>query len=104
MRLVNGKIPKWQECPFRKHCGIAKKRACKHKGVEHPCEFSCASARAFDMVMVRVKVGAIGGMTGFPRPSFEGRIGVVSRTKDNCVWVRLDDAEIIVTKDSVERF
>jgi len=102
--LVNGLILKGDECPFKEHCGIAQMGSCHHKGVDHPCDFSCASARGFNMILVRVREGAIGGKTHLPRPSFEGRVGVVSRAEGDCVWVRLDDTEIIVTRDSVEEF
>lgn len=43
--LVNGNIPKGQECPFKEECAL--KANCMHMGKEHPCDFSCAAARAY---------------------------------------------------------
>lgn len=50
LQLVNGKIPPKTECPFATKCAIKTEGNCKHKGVEHPAPFSCATARGFDLV------------------------------------------------------
>lgn len=102
--LTHGKILKGDECPFRNKCRIAKECLCNHKGIFHSRDFSCSTARFFDMTLVQVKKGAIGGKTRFPRPSFEGRVGFISRVEEDCVWIRVDDQELIVTKDSVKKF
>lgn len=44
--LVAGNIPANQECPFKDKCSLAS--SCKHKGKDHPCDYSCAMARLFD--------------------------------------------------------
>lgn len=46
--LVAGKIPANTECPFLAECGMSER--CHHLGKEHPVAFSCATARAYDMV------------------------------------------------------
>ena len=48
-KLVNGCIPQGQDCPFKTECGYS---SCKHMGKTHPCDFSCAAARAYDMINV----------------------------------------------------
>lgn len=50
-KLVQGLIPAKTECPFKNECLLVK--TCSHSGAEHPCTFSCASARAHDMFHVR---------------------------------------------------
>jgi hypothetical protein len=45
-----GRIPAKTPCPYRDKCEIAKNEACYHKGTDHPCHFSCATARAFDLL------------------------------------------------------
>jgi len=45
--LVDGNIPIGKECPFRKQCTVV--ATCKHLGKFHKVEFSCATARAYDM-------------------------------------------------------
>jgi hypothetical protein len=47
--LVLGNIPKGTECPFRAKCGFAQDDTCNHRGKDHPCDYSCAAARAFDI-------------------------------------------------------
>ena len=47
-KLVDGKIPAGQACPFKDSCPCHGK-SCYHKGVDHPTPFSCAYARAFYM-------------------------------------------------------
>ena len=49
-KLVAGRIPKGQDCPFRSRCEIASAGCCKHQGMFHPFPFSCASARGFDLL------------------------------------------------------
>ena len=48
--LVNGKIPPKVICPFRVKCSTASKGDCKHAGYNHSIEFSCAFARAHDLL------------------------------------------------------
>jgi hypothetical protein len=47
-KLVNGCIPAHTICPFKDSCGLA--MSCHHMGLEHTVEFSCASARAGDLI------------------------------------------------------
>jgi hypothetical protein len=47
--LVDGKIPAKTECPFAGICKIKSNGNCKHLGEKHECEFSCASARGFNL-------------------------------------------------------
>ena len=51
-KLINGKIPAFTECPFRNKCEIAQhgQNRCSHLGLWHSVAFSCASARAFDLI------------------------------------------------------
>lgn len=49
-QLTNGKIPQGQDCPFTSECSFKAFGACGHKGVTHPCDYSCATARGFDML------------------------------------------------------
>jgi hypothetical protein len=99
--LINGKIPKGMECPFIHHCDISKQGSCNHNGEDHSCDFSCAVARSFELMLVQVKEGAIGGKTFLPRPSFVGRMGFVSE-RDGVVWIKCleGDEEICVTRAS----
>ena len=53
--LQNGKIPAQTMCPLRERCEIVVGGSCHHKGVEHQVQFSCADARAFDMVSKRAQ-------------------------------------------------
>jgi hypothetical protein len=46
-KLVEGMIPANTECPFTDKCPMHK-MSCRHLGTDHPCNYSCASARAFD--------------------------------------------------------
>ena len=46
-KLVDGLIPKHTECPFKEECGMP---SCIHEGVNHNVDFSCALARAWDIV------------------------------------------------------
>jgi len=45
----DGKIPAHTVCPFREKCGLVD--GCHHKGETHAVDFSCAAARAFDMIV-----------------------------------------------------
>jgi hypothetical protein len=47
--LTNGMIPKGTSCPFIGRCDLADD-GCLHRGKNHGCEFSCAVARAFEMM------------------------------------------------------
>lgn len=49
--LVDGAIPKHSVCPFRVICDIAKKGLCKHRSYEHNMEYSCANARALQIIV-----------------------------------------------------
>lgn len=50
-KLIYGKIPAHTECPFKNRCyTTAEEGFCKHKGIEHNVDFSCAIARAFDLI------------------------------------------------------
>lgn len=46
----DGRIPARTECPFKAQCPFAQVGHCHHLGTNHQGEFSCASARAYDMV------------------------------------------------------
>lgn len=49
-KLTNeGRIPKGINCPFKRNC-LGSMEKCKHTGKNHPCEFSCAIARSFNMM------------------------------------------------------
>lgn len=48
-KLVNGKIPAFEICPFKDECPMAE-TSCHHKGTEHNVPFSCGAARAFDLI------------------------------------------------------
>jgi hypothetical protein len=48
--LVNGKIPANKECPFKEECITFQTQKCYHQGVNHPVEFSCGTARAFELL------------------------------------------------------
>ena len=47
-RLTVGYILKGEPCPSRNLCEISKSGECGHKGINHPCDFSCAAVREFD--------------------------------------------------------
>lgn len=49
-KLKLGLIPQGSDCPFKDRCVQKAQGVCKHKGEAHPCAFSCALARLFDMV------------------------------------------------------
>jgi hypothetical protein len=49
-KLLDGRIPAYQECPFRKDCRIAQDNECHHMGKFSANEFSCGLARAFDLI------------------------------------------------------
>ena len=44
----DGLIPAHTMCPFKKNCELADN--CSHEGEKHDKDFSCAAARAFDMI------------------------------------------------------
>ena len=46
-KLTDGLIPKHTACPFREECNMP---GCRQLGIEHKVDFSCALARAFDMI------------------------------------------------------
>jgi hypothetical protein len=43
-----GRIPKNTECPYKMECDPEGK-FCRHLGLEHECDYSCAFARAYDI-------------------------------------------------------
>jgi hypothetical protein len=47
-KLVEGNIPAKTPCPFKTECSLLPH--CDHQGEQHTVAFSCASARAFDLV------------------------------------------------------
>ena len=49
-KLINGRIPEGTECPFKEQCEFAQNKKCYHRGKDHKCDFSCATARAFDII------------------------------------------------------
>ena len=49
--LKDGCIPARTICPFRVICSTAKKGLCHHQSQEHPKDFSCASARGYEIVV-----------------------------------------------------
>lgn len=49
-KLVQGKIPIGQECPFKGECTEALNGDCGHRGIEHTVPYSCGYARLFDMI------------------------------------------------------
>ena len=53
--LVLGNIPKGTDCPFTSKCGFWQDQTCGHKGKDHPVDYSCASARMFDIGERRFK-------------------------------------------------
>lgn len=48
-KLVNGRIPAGTDCPFRARCNIAERGECRHGGKNHKVDFSCGTARLFDI-------------------------------------------------------
>lgn len=76
----NGRIPSYTECPFRGQCEIGESVGpgagqCHHYGKDHCFEFSCASARAFDLLFKDagkkcVKCGATLVCTGLDQLCF----------------------------------
>ena len=54
-KLIKGKIPKGSECPWKNKCKIAIGGSCHHQGKNHPCDFSCATARGFQMMEGKYK-------------------------------------------------
>jgi hypothetical protein len=49
-KLVHGNIPARTDCPFTSSCPMSENKTCAHRGVEHQVEFSCAVARAYDLI------------------------------------------------------
>lgn len=48
--LVTGLVPAGAVCPFTDKCGVRSDGNCKHKGAQHEVAFSCALARAYDLL------------------------------------------------------
>lgn len=49
-KLVDGLIPKGQECPFLKDCGF-RKETCPSAQKPRARDFSCGAARAWDLAI-----------------------------------------------------
>jgi hypothetical protein len=49
-KLANGKIPAHTVCPYRSQCPFVENNTCPHSGEQHTIAFSCAAARAYDMI------------------------------------------------------
>jgi hypothetical protein len=49
--LKDGKIPAHTICPFRVICSTAKKGMCNHKSQDAEQDFSCASARGYQLIV-----------------------------------------------------
>ena len=49
-QLVDGRVPPHTVCPFRARCNIAESGQCGHLGIEHPVPYSCAAARALELI------------------------------------------------------
>lgn len=49
-KLTFGKIPANTNCPFVGRCAHAERGVCNHKGEQHDVDFSCAVARAHDLI------------------------------------------------------
>lgn len=49
-KLVDGRIPARTVCPFRDRCSIVASGSCHHLGIDCESQFSCAAARAFDLM------------------------------------------------------
>jgi hypothetical protein len=45
-KLIEGFIPAKTKCPFRSECQLV--AVCKHMGVHHTIQYSCAYARVLD--------------------------------------------------------
>jgi hypothetical protein len=45
-----GRIPEHTDCPFKSKCSFAASGKCHHEGINHGVEFSCATARGFDLI------------------------------------------------------
>ena len=52
-KLKDGLILAYTDCPYREECGEYGKQHCKQNGVEHKVDFSCAFARAHDLINER---------------------------------------------------
>ena len=50
-KLKDGKIPAHTECPFLHQCPEPKAGWCAHNGINHSVEFSCGTARMWDMAI-----------------------------------------------------
>ena len=100
--LVNGNIPRGMKCPFKNVCCIAMGEYVSCSQGEN--EFSCAAARAYNTILVRVKMNPIGGKTGKVRQSFVNKLGLVVKRDAGHVWVAClgGDEKICVTEDSIK--
>lgn len=49
-KLVDGKIPAGQECPYKDICPSVIDTTCGHKGTEHKLPYSCGYARLFKIM------------------------------------------------------
>lgn len=48
-KLVQGRIPIGQECPFKSQCPYVPAGDCGHQGIKHTVAYSCGTARLFDL-------------------------------------------------------
>ena len=46
-KLIDGDIRRGSECSYKKICPIAESNSCRHKGISHPCDYSCAMVKYF---------------------------------------------------------
>jgi len=51
-KLIDGKIPAFTECPYKSKCNP---EICNHQGSDHQVAFSCAFARAYELLEKRQK-------------------------------------------------
>ena len=48
-KLKHGNIPAHTICPYDSRCSMGQDDGCKHLGLKHSIEYSCAAARGFDI-------------------------------------------------------
>lgn len=52
-KLVDGCVPAFTDCPYRKECGDYGQNYCLQEGVKHNVPFSCAIARSYEIEFER---------------------------------------------------
>ena len=60
--LIDGKILKGTVCPWKGQCSTAVSGQCNHEGEDHNVDYSCASARAFEITETKVDPDYISGL------------------------------------------